>query len=163
MPLSSNVRMYCSKYSLSSMTTVRWWKLTCVVELGSVVYSAATSQFLPIPVPDVLFAIHVSTMWTTALGHCQTLCAVNRQDGRFLNMQCHQILKWHTYRHARTAICTQSAAQMHMRWYKWEFSLGGTLEHERNHLFSLALFSSTPLALSPFLLVYFYSCEYIIL
>lgn len=104
MPLSSNVRMYCSKYSLSSMTTVRWWKLTCVVELGSVVYSAATSQFLPIPVPDVLFAIHVSTMWTTALGHCQTLRAVNRQDGRFRNMQCHQILKWHTLYHTHTGV-----------------------------------------------------------
>lgn len=68
----------------------------------------------------------------------------------------------HMCRRAHTVICTQMHAQMHMQWYKWDFSLGGTFEHEQNHLFLRWLCSPALLKLS-FFLIYFYIHECIIL
>lgn len=116
-----------------------------------VVYSAATSQSPPSPVPDVLFTVHVSTIWTTALSYCQTLS--ERTWWSLHNIQSHQIKKnkknrltlYHTHAGTYTLWYAHIHAQMHMRWYKWDFSMGRTLEHEHNHLFLagfvLSLFS----------------------
>lgn len=124
------------------------WRACCFT--WHVVYSTATSQSLPIPVPDVPFTVHVSTMWTTPLSRCQTLCAVNGHDGCFITCRVTKFFeKTHTLsptcRQTQTVICTQMHAQMHMQWYKWDFTLRLTLGHEHNHLFvaGCVLFHST--------------------
>lgn len=97
MPLTSYVPVYCCKYSLSSMTTVRWWKVACMLlHLARCPQHSYKPVLLPIPVPDVLFMVHVSTMWTTALGRCQTLCAVHGHDGRSVTCTVIKFSKQHT-------------------------------------------------------------------
>lgn len=91
----SNLRCYqCLSQPMSIFIVVntiwapwqRWddekWRACCWT--WHVVFSAATSQRLPFPVPDVLYTVHVSTMWTTALVRCQTLRAANGHDGHFV-------------------------------------------------------------------------------
>lgn len=76
-------------------------------------------------------------------------------------MHSHQILKTHPGARADTHTVTQMHAQMHMQRYKWDFTLGGTLQHEHNRVFLAGfVLLNSPLF---FPLVYFYSRAYIIL
>lgn len=95
--------------------------------------------------------------WATA-----RQCAVNRHDGCLITCR---VIKFSKDTHFITHCSgTNMHLQMHTQWYKWDFSLGGTLEHEHNHLFLagfVLLLSSSFFFF--FLLVYFYSYEYIFL
>lgn len=117
-----------------------------------VIYSAATSQSLPIPVPDVLFAVHVSTIWTTALGRRQPLCTVNGHHGRFATCRvitfkkdAHFITRVQPRTHCNmhTNACTDAHAVIQMGlltgWHIWTWT--------ESSVPLLALFSCTPLAL----------------
>lgn len=160
MSLTSHVRVYCCKYNLSSMTTMRWWKWGACCWTWHVVCGAATSQFLPIPVPDV----HVSTICTAALSRRQKLCAARGHDGRFIACRVIKFLghtPYHPYADAHcnmhTNACTDAHAGIQM----------GLHHHEAQWNMNIIICSgwlcSPPLHQPSLFLIYFYSHEFIIL
>lgn len=119
-----------------------------LLQLGTTCSAAARSQSLAsLPVPDVRRAVqHVSSMRTTAPGPRPDTLPCPQHDGELRNMHNHQILKTHPGARADTHTATQMHAQMHMQRHKWDFTLGGTLQHEHNRVFlaGFVLLNSPP-------------------